>query len=394
MKGFFSFFILGFFILSHSINAQNSLQMVAIEDNQSPWSVSFSGGTSVFFGDVKQNPIFPTLINKSELRYVAAVGVERRLSPSFSLRGELSYSHVVGTRRAWNRHFQAFVYQSNLSLLLYPVNAIWGHNPNRIANLYLHAGSGIVNYNSTLYALDFGQVIRSSGYGNGRGIDGMTLGVVAVGGLGVDFPLSKRFDLKIELSQHLLLNDELDLVASGFKYDMYNQFSVGFKYHFGRSKADGAVVPERFFEQTEPIIEKQHEPEIKTETDDQWQSINQVIDIGEAESEIVSKETPEEVIEKTATEPEETIVKEKEYRVQILNNGRKPINLKELASRFNLNEADIVASLYKGMNIFTVGSFDSYEEALSYREIVKSVHGVHDAFVVPFIKGVRVAKMP
>lgn len=395
MKGFNTFFTVVILLLYTGLEAQNTIADGQDEVSQHPWSVSFSGGTSVFFGDVKQNPILPTLINKSELRYVTALGLERRLSNNFSLRAELAYSHVVGTHRAWNRHFQSFVYEGNLALMFYPVNAIWGYNPNRIANLYLLAGTGMVNYNSTLYALDFGQVIRQNGYGNGSGINGMTIGVVAVGGLGIDFPLSDRFDFKLEISQHMLFNDELDLVASGFKYDMYNQISVGFKYHFGRKKSADSDMPDSIFQKPEPLIQEKVEPEV----DDQWQSINQVIEVGETKTEpeiipeIVVEEVPE-IVKEIAPEPEVPVVKDKEYRVQILNNGRRQMDINQLAGRFNLDAADITASVYNGMHIYTVGGFDTYEEAATYRETVKSVHGVHDAFIVPFVKGKRVAKMP
>ena len=369
------------------LTAQQNNNYYAEDGLKRPWALNISGGTSVFFGDVKQLRILPSMYNRNELRFVGLLGLERMLSNSFTLRGNLSYSHNVGTKRSINRHFQAFVYEGNLNLLFYPVNAIWGANPNRVANPYLQVGVGIVNYNSTLYALDNGMVIRTSGYGNGAGINGMTLETLAVGGLGVDFPLSEYFDLRLEISQHLLSSDEMDRVIGGFKYDMFNQITLGFNYRFGGSNRISSTITDS----EEEIVPK---PEIKKEPEKEWDEFNKVI-----EEQQETKPVIVEIIDEKTVEPEPEITDipkklEREYRVQILNNGRRPIDLSKLAARFHLDASEINPSVYNDMNIYTVGSFETYEEAVAARDILKTKHSVYDAFIVPFVEGKRVAKMP
>ncbi|MCK9291024.1 MAG: hypothetical protein WCR58_08090 [Bacteroidales bacterium] len=348
-------------------------------DSEPPWTISAAGGTSIFLGDIKQNKIMPTFFNKNELRFVAALGVEYSLSNSFRLRGRAAYSHVIGTHRPTNRYFQSFVYEGNLSVMFYPINAIWGYDPDRVANIYLLAGIGIVNYNSTLYTLDLLQTLGTRGYGNGKGISGMTLDGVAVGGLGLDVPLGSLVSLRFEMTNHMISSDEMDVVVSGFKYDAYNQFTVGLAFHFGSSKKSKAVI----YEEAEPV-----EITIPREEPEQIEEPVIIIEEVKPEPEIIPEILEEKPVITTPERPE------REYRVQILNNGRKTIDLNQLANRYRLNVHDIEASIYNGQNIYTCGGFVTYEEAVVLRDKLKSVHGIHDAFIVPFVKGQRVAKMP
>lgn len=393
--------VLFFVTFGSHTNAQKSIESSGHSENKNvpaSWIISMSGGTSVFFGDIKQNPFLPTTTNRSELRYVADIGIERRFSAHLAARLQAAYSHVVGTRRINDIHFQSFVYEVNAAGLFYPFNLISGYDTKLFADFYIVLGGGMASYNAKLYQLSSGNELASSGYGSGNGIGGSQAAAFLLGGIGVDIPISPNLSIRFETANRALATDNFDLKISEYKYDIYNYTTLGLKYSFARRPGKMRNLPE---------VPKTHVPEkesdsVKEITDDSWLLLNKVIEADPVEIQVIEKEvdvdTAEivkeaEVISIIDTSPVSAII-DVEYRVQILANGRRAADIATLAKKFRMNAADIKQDMYNGMFIYTVGSFATYNEAARSRISIRDENGVSDAFVVYFENGQRQAAFP
>jgi hypothetical protein len=92
------------------------------------------------------------------------------------------------------------------------------------------------------------------------------------------------------------------------------------------------------------------------------------------------KEKPEPVIEKVI------------FKVQIRAAYKSEIPLQLLANKYHLRDEikeDYVGNWYR----YSVGSFATYEEAKQYRNQIRSINGLRDAFVVAYRDGKRLDKL-
>ena len=102
---------------------------------------------------------------------------------------------------------------------------------------------------------------------------------------------------------------------------------------------------------------------------------------------------PAEIV-KVETSPKEKpkVVAEKVvFRVQIRAAYKSEIPLQLLANKYHLRDnikEDYVGNWYR----YSVGSFATYEEAKEYRNQIRSINGIRDAFVVAYKNGERVDK--
>ncbi|MCF8303632.1 MAG: porin family protein [Bacteroidales bacterium] len=108
---------------------------------------------------------------------------------------------------------------------------------------------------------------------------------------------------------------------------------------------------------------------------------------------ITVKRAAEQTRQETEPKPESTSPPALEYRVQIRAKKTGRLSKNELAKRFNLS-TPIKEDIYNGYYIYTVGSFDTYEQARNYRDTLRRRHNVNDAFVVAFRYGERLDKLP
>jgi opacity protein-like surface antigen len=400
-----------------SLKAQESkgsaTKTISGKEGFSTWSISLSGGTSVFFGDVKQNPLLPVTTNRSELRYVADIGLERRFSAILAARLQAAYSHVLGTKRVQDIHFQSFVYEANLAFLFYPFNLIGGYDNNLFADFYLVAGGGMANYDAKLYQLSTGKELSSRGFGAGNGISGMQSDIFMLGGIGVDFPIHPNWTIRFETSQRVLTTDDFDM-RTGEKNnsDSYNYTKLGIVYSFSKRPVGVRKLPDS---STPPSLRVSEDSLIArkdtikmfndtlsvvgaTEEKDSWESLNKVVELTvEPEAKIDTLSVVKEVIGQPAVLTENLELAKttvKEYRVQILANGKRAADIETLAKKCGLEVSEISQERYNGMFIYTVGSYATYAEAASRRNKVKTENSVPDAFVVYFESGERQARFP
>ena len=98
LKAFISTFIL---LTLHTVRAQQYVSEQEPSGNHgfyNRWAVRLSGGTSIFFGDIKQQAVVPSSDPKNEWRFGGSMGLEYRISPVFSLRGQTVYAGIAGTK--------------------------------------------------------------------------------------------------------------------------------------------------------------------------------------------------------------------------------------------------------------------------------------------------------
>ena len=77
-----------------------------------------------------------------------------------------------------------------------------------------------------------------------------------------------------------------------------------------------------------------------------------------------------------------------EFKVQVRAAYKAKIPLQRLANKYHLRDEiqeDYVGNWYR----YSIGSFETLEEAKEYRSGIMKDHGVRDAFVVVFVDGVR-----
>lgn len=418
-------FLLGFLLMIFwgSLSAQDikgsSEKNFSGKEGFSTWSISASGGTSVFFGDVKQNPLLPVTTNRSELRYVADLGFERRFSTVLAARLQAAYSHVLGTKRTQDIHFQSYVYEANAAVLFYPFNLIMGYDNNLFADFYLVAGAGMANYDAKLYRLNTGNEIDSRGFGAGNGIAGMQTALFMLGGIGVDFPIHPNWTIRFESAQKVLTTDDLDMKTGGNRYDSYNHTRLGIVYSFTKRPGRMRNLPDANSLAAQRLSEDSLAARKDTanmyndssvavraaQENESWESLNKVIEPSVvvnamADTSVVVNEmiVPSVVLSEPSVAVRDTLDKAnalvKEYRVQILANGKRAADIGALALKCGLGVHEISEERYNGMFIYTVGSYATYEEAASRRNRVKSENNVSDAFIVYFEAGQRQARLP
>jgi hypothetical protein len=346
------------------------------------WRITFGGGTALFFGDVKQYTFYPVFNYKSEWRFNTNLLIERQISPVFSLRGQGVYAHYTGTRREWNRNLIAKNIEFNLNTAI-DLNNLFGRDrKDRFFTTSVILGVGLANFNSTLYELNSGNVVATGGFGSGSGINGQTLEGIVVGGLSFDFRLNENWSLRLETANRIMNSDYFDLTPSGtFKYDVYNNTSIGISYTFNSAKKRVSMVPE-----SEPeLIVVPKEPV----TPDK--SLNQVVEVLAVEKEPVVETA---VVETLPTIEKNAVITDVEYRVQIRARYDGKVPIADLSRKYNIPENEISESTHNQYYIYTVGSFATYEQAAEKRNEIKSVNKVYDAFIVAFKNGNRLDKLP
>lgn len=377
---------------------------------RSYWQMGASGGTSLFFGDIKQYRYWPETTNENEWRYAGGLYLEKQFSPVFGLRGQVLTGQLAGSRRQRKLQFQSDYYELGLQSSLNINNMFARYNPSRVVNAYILLGVGLLNYDTELLDMTTKASLRKVGFGNGKGIQGRTLEGVFMGGLGLDFRLSDRLSIRLESANRIMNSDMLDASVGGFKYDAYNYSSMGISYRFGYSNrvrgsrtslpyeggSDSPEGPKEFIYDTplkpdkkldvlviDPILKPERQAPPKT--------------IVAPDDEKAIQEVPVQI----KTEPVEVIVevvpqmsRAFEYSVQILAKYGTQIAMNKLSNTYNIPLTELRESMHNGYYIYSVGSFSSYEAAAAKRNQLRSNNGITDAFVVAFKNGQRLDKLP
>jgi len=364
------------------------------------WQVNINSGTSLFFGDIKENSIIPLSKNNNEWRLGGGLIVGYQFTHVFGLRGQVLYGQLAGTKRSLDRYFEGDYIEFNLNTTIDLNNLFGRKRSDRLVNAYLLVGIGMTNYNSTFYNLSTGAKTGYIGFGSGSGIKGRTLEGFLTGGVGVNFRLNNRLTINFETANRIMNSDKMDGWVKNFKYDVYNYTSLGLSYKFGRRKIKsvrGAPVihqnvrevspgrresgksKEPYMVEMQPLMPPAISNTAKTEV--------------RTETQLAPVQKPQKQISQThlTTPPPRPIL---EYRVQIRAKYGQPISIALLSRKYGLSQNEIRGDKYNGYYIYTVGSYQTYEQARTRRDILRSRFGISDAFVVAFKNGYRLDKLP
>ncbi len=367
------------------------------------WQFNVNGGTSIFFGDIKQNRVWPVSTNENEWRFALGSILTKQISPIFGIRGQFLYGNLAGTRRQRNLYFESNYIEFNLNATVGIRNIFQEYRADQFWNVYLIAGIGISNFNTELKDLQTKKVVKNQGNGSGKSFAGRSLQPMILVGGGVDFRLSDRVNLNIETANRVLGTDKLDATVGKFKYDIYNYTSLGVSYKFGVKSSSKKEKSDEYSyfkpkEKNEDLIEPadyDYNPNKPVSPPE--------VEVLTIEPVIVSipvlPPMEEKVVEEVVTEPvvvveEEVVVQGVEYRVQIRAKYGKQISMHHLSNTYNIPASEIRENTHNGFYIYTVGSYTTYDQAKEKRNYLRINNGISDSFIVAFRNGVRLNKLP
>lgn len=361
---------------------QSQAQNTSVKKRNSYWYLNANTGTSTFLGDIKANGFFPSSSNgHSEWRMGEELQVGWQLSPVFGLRGQFLHGQLSGVKSSSDQFFQADYLEFNVNATVSLMNLFSGYKEGRKWNVYLLGGVGLTNYNSTAYKLSDHSLVGRMGYGYGKGLGGRTLEGIVTGGVGVSYRINDKWSLQLETANRMLNSDAMDLWINGHKYDVYNYTSFGISFRFGRGSSKKTPVNKNT---SIPLLDTH----LKKSTNQQPPA--------PAVPDTTKKPKPV-VQQKKEVQPVRTILPVKpilEYRVQIRASYGKPISPEYLSKKYNIPQTQIRMNMHNGYFIYTVGSYDTYMQAKTRRDVLKTHNGVYDAFVVAFKNGRRLDKLP
>ncbi len=391
--------IVGTVFLLTIINMSGSQTIMAQQSGSYGWKINLNGGPSLFFGDIKQYRIWPVTNDENEWRLAGGLTLSKQLSPVFDLRGQGIYGQLSGTRRAWDRFFETNYFEFNLNTVV-NVNNLFGTPRNdRFVTFYLTAGIGLMNYNTTLYTLSTKKKVGGEGNGNGKSFGGRTLEGILMGGFGLDFRLNDSWSVNLETANRIMNSDALDTKISMFPYDVYNYTAIGVTYRFGASKSSRGISPSTY-QRTAP--QEQYIAEPKQKEPVQKETVTYENKPVEVPTPVTApKKKPVEVVTPPVKKESKVVVVHKrpvqsvlKYSVQIRARYNRPLKISYLSAKYNIPASDIRENRHSGYYIYTVGSYDTYEEARAERNRLRNYNGATDAFVVAFKNGQRLNKLP
>lgn len=391
-------FAIFFILISTGIKAQSYNSSSSF---RSYWQLNANGGTSVFFGDLKEHEIWPVSNYENEWRYAGGLQLIKQITPIFGLRGQALYGKLSGTRRSSNKYFESNYYEFNLNATVSLRNIIVRYRSSQLWNVYLTLGIGITNYNTEVKDLTTKQVIQKVGYGNGKSFGGRTLEGIATFGLGLDIRLDDKWTITLESTNRIMNSDAMDGRISGFKYDFYNYTSAGIAFKFGKSNKVKNTEGYSYFKNKD----KSSEPKEKDIQYNKPIEPPQIDLLNIAPVTVAKPVTPQiqevtlvqEPVEIVLVNPNEINTETNfglEYRIQISAKYDRAISVQHLSNLYNIPAAEIKENTYNGYFIYTVGSFRTYEEARERRNQLRSYNGISDSFVVAFRNGQRLSKLP
>lgn len=339
------------------------------------WSVNVNGGVSLCYGDVQNYRFYKVFENNSEWRFGGGIMLQKQFNPYFTLRGQLFYGELSGTKRKSNIWFEGDLFEMSLSGKLDFINLIFGPKVRKFS-FYGMLGIGIVQWRTSL--MDFTTNDQIGGNGNmGGGINGRTLETVIPFGLGVDYNINERWVLNLEGSLRPVNSDVLDGKSGGFQFDFYSYNFIGVTYKFVKRKEKPLTLPA---EEIAVVAEPEIEPEIQE---------------AEPEVEVVVEEIP------PVKTLEEKLL-DKEAETGLYESPWPGVNFTvQIAASKTISDPQVIADKYKisakinqnsggGWNRFSMGNFIKYWKAKEYRNILQTRNGIQDAFVVAYRDGERI----
>ena len=363
--------------------------------DKSYWEVNLNGGSSLFFGDIKQYQWAPVSTYENEWRFGAGLQFGRQLSYVFGVRGQALYGQLAGTKREWKRYFQSDYIETNVNFTINFNNIFGLKRSDRFFNLYMITGIGLTQYNTTVYELGTNKMLAQVGNGHGKGIGGRTLEGILTVGVGADFRVTDNLHVTLESANRGMNSDAYDHWEKGFPFDVYNYTSLGISWRFGVGKSKAP--PYHNSGEETPYYEYGADTTTQVEdvvTPEPVQPGQQVEVLQIEEPKPVQPPVVVPATTKTVQQTEPPAKPNPEFRVQIKAKYGKPLSREKLSAQYNIPVDEIQEDRHNGYYIYTVGSYATYNEARDRRNVIRNVNGIYDAFVVAFNECGRLDKLP
>ncbi len=212
------------------------------------WSATISGGSMLFYGDLRQFGIYPVTKKNSQDWYGLTDGlseystgfglaISKQLHPIIGIQGMIEKGNLSGLKIKTNAHFNASFYSYGLNVKIYFLPLI---NPNaespRFA-IYGITGFGLCNFKSMQTKISSGEIIHSFGYGNHGQEERLTHESYIPVGLGLKYKINNKFDIGFESTFKYVNTDKLDArVKENSAEDMYGYNALTLSYKFGKNE--------------------------------------------------------------------------------------------------------------------------------------------------------------
>lgn len=208
-------------------NRYNSNALYEGPNKLNTWSISVSGGSPQFFGDLRQYDFWPTGANSD--RSVSERGawgfsaaVNKQLSHLFGLSLVGDVGTLKGTKyRIYNSYFTSDFRQLSLIGSVNLKSLLLGPRKLNRWKIDLYAGAGMMWFRSEAFEIGTNRLRRfTNGDGSARfyGFDSdskWTKELVVPVGLAINYELSPRFDIGLDLGLNNVNTEKLDATVGG-----------------------------------------------------------------------------------------------------------------------------------------------------------------------------------
>ncbi len=208
-------------------------------DGLKNWSLAISGGSNLFYGDLRQYQYYPVMVNNNEWRFAYSAMLHKDLTKVFGLQFRYLNGQLAGTKRSTSQYFNADITEYSMEGTMNFTNIILPNRPYKSIEMYGSAGLGLADWVTEKYNLHTDEYIDGNGH-SGNGSNKRTTELVLPVSIGFDINLSPHWALNLENSWRIVNSDVLDATSGGFEYDMYGYTSVGLRFNFtgnGRTKS-------------------------------------------------------------------------------------------------------------------------------------------------------------
>lgn len=236
-----------FCLLSVAFNAisygQTDSQPSKIQYNT--WSVTLSGGSMLFYGDLRQFDFYPVTKQNSmdwynlspglsEYAWGYGLAISKQLTPIFGIQGILEKGELHGMDINADAHFNASIltYGLNMKINILPMLKPDLESP-RIA-IYGIAGIGFCDFKTRQYSISTNTLLSSYGYGDGNAEKKATTETVIPLGIGIKYKISNTIDIGIESTINNVNTDKLDArIVKGSTKDKYGYTAITLTFNIG-----------------------------------------------------------------------------------------------------------------------------------------------------------------
>jgi|GEM_PF-1922106 len=209
------------------------------------WSVTLSGGSMLFYGDLRQFDFYPVTKQNSQDWYNLSPGlseyawgyglaISKQLSPVFGIQGILEKGELNGININADAHFNASIltYGLNMKINILPMLKPDLESP-RVA-IYGIAGIGFCDFKTRQYSISTNTLLSSYGYGDGNAEKKATTETVIPLGIGIKYKISNTIDIGIESTINNVNTDKLDArIVTGSAKDKYGYTALTLTFNIG-----------------------------------------------------------------------------------------------------------------------------------------------------------------